>query len=611
MKIKRLISALLCGTVAAAMLSMSAFALTFPDVEGDETVAWAKDSINHMTDLGYIKGYEDGTFRPTRAVSKVETLILMSRILGVEDDEYVQTVDWANAAYATTVNAINTTYVDELSYLMYFDVLSVADLRDYASSANANTSLLRWQAAYIMDKLAGREAEAKEAVLDENAYSDYASIPEAARPYVAYATSLGLMNGMGNDENGKPYFSPETTLTRAQMATLLDRMIEKMDREYIAGTIENIDTNSSVITVNEGGQNIDCDYGDSTLFKLSGVDADVSDIENDSEVMVTYTFGDTRIVEAVPAQSKMTVYGLVVSSSDGANGKQITIKDPDDNSSQATYTLADNCVYYIKGEKCAFGDIKNNNFVRLVLTGGKVTECSVEDKNAEVQGLFKSYDSDEDYTYVTISDERTGDDSTYTVSPTTLRVTRNGLTANLRDLAKNDSVTLTLQYGKVTDIVAVSKSSDVTGTITQIVLSDHPSITIKNGKEENEYSMTSSTKVKVNGVDATIYDLRPNNAATLKLDGTSVSSIESSATSSVGKTNITGKVASINSTLKVITVTVEGGGTDTIYYDNSTTFLKGSTGKGITAKDIVAGSNVSATGSDSTGYFVATIVIAD
>ena len=42
MKIKRFISALLCGTMLAAVLSTSVFAATFSDVENDATVAWAK-----------------------------------------------------------------------------------------------------------------------------------------------------------------------------------------------------------------------------------------------------------------------------------------------------------------------------------------------------------------------------------------------------------------------------------------------------------------------------------------------------------------------------------------------------------------------------------------
>ena len=90
---------------------------------------------------------------------------------------------------------------------MYFDVLNITDLRDYASAANANTSLLRWQAAYLMVKLAGKDDQAQSAVLDENEYSDYASIPEAARPYVAYATNLGAHERYGKRRERQSIFS--------------------------------------------------------------------------------------------------------------------------------------------------------------------------------------------------------------------------------------------------------------------------------------------------------------------------------------------------------------------------------------------------------------------
>lgn len=611
MKIKRLISSLLCGTMAASMLSMSAFALTFDDVENDPSVSWAKDAINEMTDMGYIKGYEDQTFRPSRAVSKVETLILMSRILGVEDSDYDQTLEWANNAYSATVNAINTTYVDELSFLMYFGAINVTDLRDYASSANANTSLLRWQAAYLMVKLAGAEQEAGQMELDENTYSDYDAIPDKARPYVAYATKLGLMNGMGNDENGKAYFSPDTTLTRAQMATLLNRMIDKMDRTSITGSVTACDADAGKISIveNDASQTT-FDTDNQTVIKLSGVDGDLDDITVGSTVMITKTFDNVRLIEAVPAEAVTTLYGLVVQTSENSNGKKITIKDAEDTSSQGTYTFASDCAFYKSGSKCTFADIKNNNLVKLTITGDKVTECSIESKTSEVSGLFiKYYTDDEDRTHITINENNK--ENSYMVTSKTLSVMRNGLTANIRDLAVGDSLAIELEYGKITSIKATAKSTEIKGTITEIILSSNPKITIKVDKEETQYSLTSNTKVKVNGVDATIYELRPNNAATLKLDGTNVKSIESSATSSEGKTSISGKVVSINTTLKVITVTTDSGDTETIYYDTKTTLLSASTGKSISTSDIIAGTNLNATGSDSTGYFVATIIIAD
>ena len=38
------------------------------------------------------------------------------------------------------------------------------------------------------------------------------------------------MNGMASTDGSETVFSPNTSLTRAQMATLLSRMIEKIDK---------------------------------------------------------------------------------------------------------------------------------------------------------------------------------------------------------------------------------------------------------------------------------------------------------------------------------------------------------------------------------------------
>lgn len=611
-RIKKFISAVLCGTVLAATLVSPVSALTFPDVEDDPTVSWAKDAINSMTDLGYIKGYEDGTFQPQRAVSKIETLLLMARILGVEDEDYTQSVDWANSEYSATVNAINTTYVDELCFLMYFGVIDLTDLRNYASSANANTSLLRWQAAYLISKLSGRESDANQAILDPSTYSDYDSIPEEARSYVAYATNMGLMNGMGDDDNGNDYFSPETTLTRAQMATLLNRMIDKMDRYTVSGTVTYADELTYDFSLEDSsGTETDYEADSSTLVKINGAGSSFEDIEAGSEAMLTYAFGSIRMIECIPGQQETSIYGVVVQTSDNAGGQQITIRDNEDQSNTATYTFDRNCTYDIKGTRGAFGDIKIGNCVRLVLSGSAITECYVVENTFYQTGEFVEVSSGSSNTsYITIINDD-GEEETLTLSTNGVDVNRNGSTSSLRELVSGDTLSLRVYYGKVTAVTATSETTDGVGTIREIVLSDSPEITLEiNGRLET-YSMTSNTQVKVNNVDATIYDLRPGNAATVVIDGNSIASIESSATASTGKTAAAGQVASINTTLRVITITNASGGSETIYYDANTTFLRASTGRSATAKDVVEGSNINATGSDSTGYFVATIIIVD
>ena len=81
MKKFRLISIILCLTLIMSCVSISVAAVTFNDVDNDPTVSWAKDSITKMTDAGYIKGYEDGTFRPYNAITKIECLILRRKAM--------------------------------------------------------------------------------------------------------------------------------------------------------------------------------------------------------------------------------------------------------------------------------------------------------------------------------------------------------------------------------------------------------------------------------------------------------------------------------------------------------------------------------------------------
>ena len=157
----RVLSVILCLTLVMSCMSFTVMAATFSDVDNDATVAWAKDSIEKMTDAGYIKGYEDNTFRPYNAITKIECLILMSRMLGFEDSKYSQTVKNAKEMYGDTAKKYNTTYTNELSYLLYCGVLKESELVDYASSANANTQLLRYQAAMLMAKLMGADKDAK------------------------------------------------------------------------------------------------------------------------------------------------------------------------------------------------------------------------------------------------------------------------------------------------------------------------------------------------------------------------------------------------------------------------------------------------------------------
>ena len=98
-------------TLAIAMLfSMNVFALQFPDVAADDK---NQESIDVLSSLGIIKGYDDGQFKPDKTVTRAEITSLIVRMLGlssinssVVDSPYIDVPGdhWAISDIKTATN---------------------------------------------------------------------------------------------------------------------------------------------------------------------------------------------------------------------------------------------------------------------------------------------------------------------------------------------------------------------------------------------------------------------------------------------------------------------------------------------------------------------------
>ena len=603
MKKSRILSLVLCTVLILSSLSLTAVALEFDDVESDATVSWAKDSITKMTQAGYIKGYEDGTFRPYKAISKIECLILMARMLGFEDMESFEDFEDVRDSFTLTAAKYNQTYKNELGYLLYLGIIEGSDLADYASAANANTPLLRYQAAILMSKLMNKNAEAKAYSASTPTYADNATIPTNARPYVEFVTKSGIMNGMDANANGEPQFSPITSLTRAQMATLLARMMDTLDLVITSGTIEDVD--SSSVTIDEKTY----DFSKSTAVLLDGDEADTSDLAEGDSATAIIICDEVLLIEALSPQDITTVYGIVVRKSENSDGKKITIADYEDKDISETYTLKNDCTITVNDTKGSFADIMANDFVKLDLVGSKVSALSTEDTKIELSGKLVDIDYDEEeHVYLTIGDKNGDNPQVYTVSIKGVKISRDGQTAEFRDLSIGDSVDIRLSYGKVTIVTATSTTEKFSGLLTEIILSSSPAVTITTNGVSKKYNIRPDAKITIAGETSDIYGLRPNVTVNGTLDSSEVKTLTASSVVVNEKGEMTGKVTAKNTNYNVITIENEDGNTQSIYYNSSTTFLN-SNGKTISVKTIEKGSTVSVTGSETNGVFEATIVI--
>ncbi len=603
MKKGKLLSAVLSASLLLSSIALPAFAVTFNDVESDATVSWAKDSITKMTDAGYIKGYEDGTFRPYRAITKIESLILMSRMLGYENSEFSPVASAASTAYKSIASKYNTTYANEISYLMYCGVLKESDLVDYASAANANTQLLRYQAAVLMSKLMGADSEAKAYTVSTATYADDSAIPTTARPYVEYVSANNIMNGMDKTADGKAQFSPLTSLTRAQMATLLARMMDKLELKYVGGTVDSV--SSSKISVDGTSLGIMTD----TKVYISGGTASVSDISSGADASVVSIRKNALAITAQEAQTSTVVYGVITRKVENADGKKLTIADYEDNENSETYTVKDSCKITVDGAKATLADLKNNDFVKVTITGSSISEISTESKSLTVKGIIVSteYDND-DHVYINVSDTDGENTQQYVVSSKGADITRDGSEAEFSALTKGDKVTLKLTYGKVTSVTASGNTVGFSGLLKEIVISSNPSLTITIDGQDKKYFLRSDAKITVSGTAATIYDLRPNVTVTGTLDSSEIKTVSASTASVNEKGELTGTVTGKNTSYKVITVKDDNGNVQSVYYNNNTKVLS-SNGTTSSVRTLENGAQITVTGADQNGVFVATIII--
>lgn len=601
---KKFLSVILCIVFLLSTLSVSA--LTFSDVENDPTVEWAKPYINEMAGLGYIKGYEDGTFKPNNTISKTEALILLSRMIGVNDDSFADSVEFAVKEYESTLSKFSTNYAKEVSFLLYTGVLESSELDTYLSNANKNTALKRYEAAILLTKLLGAEDEVKNNAFVSSSYADTVEIPDSARAYVEYVKEAGIMQGMGNNEQGRPIFSPNTAVTRSQMAKMLCSLIDILDVSTQTGVIVSVDEFDEKITITIDGNDIVNTLEASTKYKINGEDVKLAALSRGMHVKVTHIAGKVALIENNVAVKDTVIYGLVSSTKDSAT-KSVTIADANDKTNIETYVLADGAKIRVNGAIDLFSKVKTNDYVALTIVGGLVDTLEVVDKTTTASGTLDSVDVSGDYTILNIEDA-SGNINAYEVSADGVDVSRNSLSSSLSDLMRGDTIMVRMTYGKVTKVSASSKNQSFSGNIKSILhTTAGTTIGIERSNEVIEYKVNKSVKVVIDSTETgTVYDLRPGTDVNITLQSNEIVSIE--AAGSVSKSQLNGTVKSINSTYGLMIV--EEAGTEyNVFVNTNTKIIDSTTGKTIMFKNIEKGKTVSVTGSNASGVLEASVIV--
>ena len=600
---KKIIAILVCCLLVLSQMS----ALAFDDVKGH----WAEDTIKKMSDLKIINGYDEKTFGPEDPVRRVDSLLLVSRILGASDSSQSAYVDAAYSKYFGNVNVLGySAYEKTLAYLLYRNTYTTSDLKDFIANSAGDKALKRHEAAIILVKVMGAEEEVKANTMPMLEFDDSSQIPASAKAYVEYCATNGLMKGMEDNK-----FSPNTNVTRAQMATMLNTVMEKLDFTYSAGTVSAVNTLTDVVTYIDGsGNEKTVNLVGEVTAKLDGKDlTDVNSLENGMKINVVYSGNVLYAIEFASVVTDSVYQGIYMGNTIASTGNKIKFKEEITDTETVEIPLAENCAITLNGKAISLSEISKEASVKITVSDGKAVSVEAAESTRTVTGTITEFTYD---TPSLISIKATDGTVTAYELGSNVAVKKNNKDSSVSELTIGDKVTLTIKYNKVSVINATSSAKNITGKITKIVISsEDPKITISNnsGSIECSVNSTKTDYIKINGEACTIYDLKLGYEAKVELESSSIKSIDITVVdTAVGESaSVAGKVLSVDTNFNFITISTTDGSTKQIFVNDDTYIVDSSTTKVKKLSTIKAGDTITATVSttDNATLVAITIVI--
>lgn len=298
------------------------FNLNFDDLNEQE-LKWAYEHIIRLASKGVFTGYDDGNFKPQNKITRVEAIIAAVRLLGLEEE----------AKKPENMNAtLNFKDFDQLKkkYGAAVGYVTVALENDLFSetdtSIQADKPANRLWATVLLVKSLNLSAEAKKKMDTVLPFKDAHEIPAGSVGYIAVAIEKKLISGYTDGT-----FKPNRTVTRAELAALLDRLDEQLpeqeNAQAITGTIQAVSA-SSLTVKKADNTTVTVPIGANVFIFRKDVKSPVSALEvGDTALVRTYEGKAVFIEVTKTAEVNIPLLdsGKVVAYSVNAQGKIATI----------------------------------------------------------------------------------------------------------------------------------------------------------------------------------------------------------------------------------------------------------------------------------------------
>ncbi|MZQ83475.1 S-layer homology domain-containing protein [Paenibacillus sp. 5J-6] len=289
--------------------------INFDDLKGAQ---WAMRYIASLASKQVFEGYEDGTFKPDKSVSRIEAITAAVRLMGLREQAESAT-EMATKLNFKDADKIPAWAVGYVAVALENDLFTEND-----SSVEPSKEADRLWATTLLVKALKLESEAKAKMNTQLTFKDAKQIPAGSVGYVAVAIEKGLVDGFEDNT-----FRPGQNVTRAQLAALLDRTGEQMpdDQNSSTGTVNAVVYNN-VLPVTKAGVTTNYVLHPDAFILRNGVKVASSALQVGDEVKVRSFNNQVVFIEVTKlaqANQNLSVIGTLNGTTVDSQGRITTI----------------------------------------------------------------------------------------------------------------------------------------------------------------------------------------------------------------------------------------------------------------------------------------------
>ncbi|RKD22008.1 S-layer homology domain-containing protein [Caminicella sporogenes DSM 14501] len=543
-------------------------AVKFSDVSSNH---WARTFIEKMADKGIIKGYYDSVkgvkvFKPESPVTYIEAVQMIYNTLKASDK--LKSESGLDTKYDVILKNLNipTWSKRAVSYALEYDIITFNELRSFMNGKIAKYAR-KVDIAVFLGRAIGVDGNSS------NIYTlpfiDSEMIIGKAIPYVDFLTKKGIIKG---DSSNK--FNPNSIVNRAVMATMCSKVYDYLiSHEEVLNKEDEIKDSNGDTLINDNKNNESnesdnkiygvIDYiaedtdmivikdleGNTKVYNLKGVSirkkgrkVRIDDLKKEEEVELVFDKG--KLKEVNVTNSKVYFEAKIEKIVDFDDYYLLKTRNADNLLIKKDFKVDDETVIYYGDDKVSIGRIEEGDYAVIKHIGDKALEIQLKSEEQVYDGILESdvIFKDKPELKIRLNNNKVLefeiDDKAY--------IRRDRRKADLDDLSKGDIATITVQYNKIVEIIASSRSEKDKdeGRIKQIVIGTPSKITIvTDDDEEATYEVARDVDVEIDDEDAELNDLDINYYVKLDIENGRI--VEIRAEKSKSDTNITGRIVKI------------------------------------------------------------------